>query len=71
MEYINAAVEFNREEPGFKDTLGFLKIVFGGLPEEIEEGIELCDQVRKQGGPLEYYEKHLTIAIQRLKILRS
>lgn len=67
IEYANLAMEANPGMVAYKDTLGFVKIVFGESKEDIEEGMSLCEEVRKAGGPLEYYQKHLEIAIQRLK----
>lgn len=69
IEYANFALDHDPNNPAYKDTLGFVKIIFGQTPEEIKEGMTMCDEVRKEGGPLEYYEKHITIALQRLKEL--
>lgn len=69
-QYAQEALNERPNDPGPMDTMGFLKIVFGETEEEIIEGVELCTQAWKAGGPLELYAKHIQKAATRLEQIR-
>lgn len=53
------------------DTLGYVKISLGQRKEIIEEGIEYCENARRLGAPLDFYVKHLSRALDRLRFLQA
>lgn len=57
------AARLGEAEP--MDTKGYVKIIYGKTAEEIEEGIYLCEEARRQGISFEFYIKHITKAAER------
>jgi len=47
--------------------MGYVKIVYGKTPEEIKEGIYLCEEARRLSAPIEFYLKHINKAAIQLR----
>ncbi len=68
-KYAEEAVRRRPDEAAPLDTLGFVKITFGKMPEEILDGVKDCSKALELGNDFELYAKHIARANVRLKQL--